>query len=413
MQEFESLAKQISKDYPNVKKVALSYSGGLDSAVVGKLVELAGMTVLPVVVDVGQRSDFRRIEENAKKMFKQCLVVDAKQEVAEAVMRAVKSNFGHDRKANGGGIVRPALAHALVQAARKHGCQAIAHGSSGMGNDSLCMENSLRVLAPELRIMALVRDLDLRRDQSLEFAAKSKLLTNLERAEKFSADESLWGRTVRQGKLVEEKEAPKDAYKWTASPEEAPDSSEEIELAFHSGEASFAKIGGEKLKEKVAIIQKLNEVGGKHGIGRMDVMDDKVVGLKVREVYECPAASILLFAHQKLEELTLTRQELLAKQSMDALWSRLVHAGLWHSRLRRAIDAFVDETQKAVQGRLVIRLYKGNIILKERESINALYDRRLSGRDSKGVFSQKEARQFSKLYALQEIVAYLVESEAE
>ncbi|MEM4634002.1 MAG: argininosuccinate synthase [Candidatus Anstonellaceae archaeon] len=408
----QEIAKQMASDYPGVKKVALSYSGGLDSVVVGKLLELAGFSVLPIVVDVGQKSDFAKIERNAKKMFGKCIIVDAKKEVAEAVMRAIKANFGFDGKMNGGGIIRPVLAKALVQSARKCGCQAIAHGSSGIGNDALCMENSLRVLAPELRIMAVVRDFDLKRDWSIEFSKKNNLQTNIGRAEKFSADESLWGRAIRQGEAVEQTSPiPQDAYKWTASYMDAPEKPQELELEFSFGIPVSAKIGKMAIREPVLMLQKLNEIGGKHGIGRADTMDDKVVGLKVREAYECPAASILLFAHRKMEELTLTSQEILAKRSMDALWSSLVHAGLWHSRLRRAADAFIDETQRAVKGKVVLELYKGSISLKGRDSPNALYDKRVSGRDSKGVFSQKEARHFAKLYALQEIVAYLFKNE--
>ena len=274
------------------------------------------------------------------------------------------------------------------------------------------MENSLRVLSPEMRIMAVVRDLDLRRDEALEFARKQKLETNLERAEKFSADESLWGRAIRQGAAVEQGKAlAQEAYKWTVSTQKAPGKPAEVELEFSKGIAIAAKIGGRRMEGGPLLVQKLNELGGQHAVGRLEAMDDKVVGLKVREVYECPAACILLFAHRKLEEITLTSQELAAKGQMDDAWCRLVHTGLWHSRLRRAIDAFTDETQRVVGGRITLELYKGAISLKGRESPHALYDSRLSGRDSRGVFSQKEARHFAKLYALQEIVAYLVDAD--
>jgi len=412
MQTLVERAKSLAEEYPGVKKVALSYSGGLDSAVVGKLLSLAGFAVLPVVVDVGQHSDFARIEKNAKKMFGACVIVDARQEVTEAVLRGVKANFGKDGKANGGGITRPVLSRLLSQEARKASCQAIAHGSSGIGNDHLVMENSLRVLAPEMRIMAPVRDLDMKRDESLLFARKNNLETNLGRAEKFSADESLWGRAIRQGAAVDQKKPlPQEAYKWTVSPQKAPGKPAEVEVEFFKGAPVAAKINGKKAEGSLELLQSLNEIGGRHAVGRMEAMNDKVVGLKIREIYECPALSILLAAHQKLEEMTLTTKEISAKQYVDALWGRTVHEGGWHSRLRRALDAFIDETQRAVDGKVTLELYKGSVTLKGIESPHALYDSRLSGRDSKGVFSQKEARHFAKLYGLQDIIAYLIDAD--
>ena len=396
-------------EFPGVKKVALSYSGGLDSAVVGTLLTEAGFSILPVVADIGQQSDFPRISKNAKAMFGSCAISDARGETADAVFRAIKANFGSDGKMNGGGFIRPVLARALATEARRGGCQAIAHGSSGVGNDHLVMENSLRVLAPEQRIMAPVRDLDLKRDESLQFARGKGLRTNLGRAAKFSADESLWGRTIRQGVSVDQSQAmPPDAYKWSVSPENAPAKPEAIAIAFDKGIPVSVKIKGKKTTDKVKIITGLNAVGGKHGIGRGESLEDKVIGLKIREVYECPAAKILLLAHQELEEMALTHAELSAKRTIDGIWTNLVRGGGWHTRLRRALDAFIDETERAVDGEVMLQLYKGGISVKGRKSPHALYDTRLSARDSKGVFSQKEARHFAKLYGLQDVIAYMI-----
>ena len=404
-------AAKLRGEYPAVKKVALAYSGGLDSAVVGRLLSSAGFEVVPVVVNLGQHSDFSRIGKNARKMLGSCRAVDAKARFAESAVRAIKANFGAQGNLNSAGISRPAIALALAQAAREEGCQAIAHGSSGAGNEHLIMENALRVLAPDMRIIAPVRDLDLRRDSSLAFAREERLPTNLARAQKFSADENLWGRAIRQGAATDPSlPMPEDAYKWTVSPQKAPNRPQGVEVEFLRGEPSSARINGRKVAGAVRIFESLNEIGGKHGIGRADFLDDKVAGLKAREVYECPAALILLAAHRELETLTLTTRELEAKRYFDSLWSRLVHEGGWYTRLRRSLDAFIDEIERPIDGTVSLELYKGGITVRGRKSRHALYDSRLSSRDSRSVFSQKEARQFAKLHGLQEVIAYMIDA---
>ena len=411
-EELEIRAKRLLEENRGVKKVALSYSGGLDAAVIGMMLKSAGFIVVPVVVNLGQQSDFARIEKNARAMFGSCIIVDARQHLVENCIRGIKANCGFFGHVNMGGLSRPILARMVCEEARKNGCQAIAHGASGTGNDHLTMENSLRVLAPDLRIMAPVRDLDMKRDESLAYAKKKKLPTNLARAEKFSADENLWARCIRQGSTVDPEEPlPEEAYKWTVSPQKAPDKAADVEIEFENGIPILAMINGKKITGAAAIISALNETGGKHGVGRLDALDDKVVGLKVREIFECPAALILLHAHRELERLVLTTKELSAKRSVDAAWNQLVHDGGWYTRLRRFLDAFIDESQRPVDGVVSLQLYKGSIIIKGRKSRNALYDKRLSGRDTKGVFSQKEARQFAKLYGLQDVIAYMIDGD--
>ena len=412
MEDLEIRAKKLADENKGVKKVALSHSGGLDSAVIGTLLQSAGFSVTPIVVNMGQQSDFARIEKNARAMFGKCVVVDARQHFAENIMRGIKANCSMMGHVNMGGLSRPALARAVCEEARKQGCDAIAHGASGTGNDHLTMENSLRVLAPDMRIMAVVRDLDLKRDSELAYAKKKKLQTNLERAAKFSADENLWARSIRQGSTLDyDAPLPEDAYKWTVSPQKAPDKAADVEIEFENGIPIHATINGKKHSGILNIITALNETGGKHGVGRLDALDDKVVGLKIREVFECPAALILLSAHRELERLTLTTKELSAKRTVDAAWNQLVHDGGWYTRLRRFLDAFIDESQRPVDGSVALELYKGSTIIKGRKSRNALYDKRLSARDTHGVFSQKEARQFAKLYGLQDVIAYMIDSE--
>jgi argininosuccinate synthase len=184
-----------------------------------------------------------------------------------------------------------------------------------------------------------------------------------------------------------------------------------VEVEFSGGAPVDATINGKRVSGAAAIFLALNETGGRHGVGRADALEDKAVGLKSREAYECPAAMILLAAHRQLESLTLTTRELEAKAQSDALWARLVREGGWYTRLRRSLDAFTDELERPVEGSVSLELYRGSIIVRGRKSRRALYDSRLSSRDSKGVFSQKEARQFAKLYGLQDVMAYMVDSD--
>ncbi|MEM2137821.1 MAG: argininosuccinate synthase [Candidatus Anstonellaceae archaeon] len=406
----EEKAKVLAKEHAGVKKIALSFSGGLDSAVVGMLLQEAGFSILPVTVNIGQHSDFSQIAKNAKKMFGASVVADFRDDFSANVFRAIKANFGLDGNMSTGGLSRPSFARALSEAARKGKCQAIAHGSSGTGNDHLTMENSLRVLAPDMRIIAPVRDLDMRRDEALEYARKNNLPTNMERAQHYSVDENLLARTIRQGAALDPGHSlPEDAYKWTVSPQNAPNVPANVSIEFENGMPKAISIEGKKFADGPSMIEKLNEIGGKHGVGRVDWLDDKVVGLKIREVYECPGARMLLKAHRELESITLTTKELDVKGYIDGLWNRLVHDGGWHTRLRRGLDAFIDETQRAVDGVVDLQLYKGSIVVKGRKSKHALYDTRLSGRGKDAMFSQKEARYFAKLYGMQDVIAYVMD----
>ncbi|MBS3068898.1 argininosuccinate synthase [Candidatus Micrarchaeota archaeon] len=402
-------ARKISKEqYGGIKKVVLAYSGGLDSNAVGSLLSQIGMQVITVSIDMGQKDKHREKPPfSSKHVF-----VDAKNEFWEAIKRGIKANCMHEGHFNSGGLSRPVIAKALVDVAKKEGADAIAHGSSGIGNDQLRMENSLRVLGPQFRVLAPVRDWDLHREEELEYLKAQKIPFDAKKTHKYSMDENMWARTIRQGMLVDENTMPsEDMFEWTAGPLEAPKKKEYVEIEFQNGVPVGACLkveNKEVVHETKDVVGLLNKIGGRHGIGRIDAVDDKIVGLKAREIYECPAAVLLSVAHRELERLTLTASELEVKNSIDHKWNRLVYYGGWHTRLRRYLDAFIDESQRAVDGKITLGMHSGSCIVVGRKSPHALYDARLGSREKGGVWDQKEVRHFAKLYGLQDTIAYMI-----
>lgn len=414
----DALAEQIQKqaaDYGGIESVALAYSGGLDSDVVGSILQEWGVNVYPVVLEMGGLgAQTKKVEAKAHRLFGQCRVADITPDIIRAAERGVKANCLFSGHLNSGAFSRPFMAQALARVAREEKLGAVAHGSSGVGNDHLRMELALRVLAPELRALSPVRDWDLRRDQALAYARRNGGAM-ASSASAFSADENVWGRIVRQGGLVEPgAPLPPGAWSWTADATKAPSTPADVTIEFSQGIARQATVVEGRQKRtagREGLMRLLNEAGGRSGVGRQDLFVDKVIGLKMRELHECPAAAILVAAHSDLERLTLTDSELEAKGIVDRLWNKCVYDGGWFSRLRRNLDAFVDESQQAVEGRVKLRLYKGGCSILSRTSRRALYDARLGRRDSKGVLSQQAVRAFARLYGLQDTMAYLLARE--
>lgn len=406
------IKEKMGSEYAGLHSVVLAYSGGLDSQAMGSIFAEMGVKVYPIIFEVGaQGSDTAAIAKQAKTRFGSSQLIDISTSIIRAAERGVKTNCTRSGHLNAGALSRPFMAQALAGAARGLKCSAVAHGSSGLGNDHLRMELSLRALAPELRSLAPVRDWDLRRDDAVAYAKRHKLPVPDTHAY-FSADETLWGRIVRQGSLVEsDAPLPSGAWKWTNDVDKTPDTPAELTLQFNDGIALKCTVKEGKKTQTLArdeIIPALNAMGGKHGVGRHDLIVDKVIGLKVRELHECPAADILGAAHRDLEHMTLTSAELEAKVFIDRLWNKCVYDGGWFSRLRRDLDAFVDESQRAVDGTVSVRLFKGSIGITGRKSPRALYDSRLGRRDSRGVLSQSNVRAFARMYGLQDTMAYLL-----
>jgi argininosuccinate synthase len=410
-----SIRKKMGSEYAGLKSCVLAYSGGLDSQVIGSILQEWGVKVYPIIFQMGGRSEnSAAVAQKAKQRFGSAQVVDITADIVRAAERGVKTNCLLAGHLNSGGFSRPFMARALVEAAHRLNVTAVAHGASGTGNDHLRLDLALRALAPELRVMAPVRDWDLRRDDALAYA-KRRRWPLPSHAAHFSADENIWGRSVRQGVLVDpQAPLPAGAWAWTVDGEKAPASGVEVEIEFKQGIAIGATIypKGKKIKvRRETLIATLNKVGGAQGIGRQDAIVDKVIGLKMRELHEGPAAALLVAAHADLEKLCLTKAELDVKGSIDRRWNQLVYDGGWHHRLRYALDAFVDETQRAVSGHVRLRLHRGQLSVMGRGSERGLYDHRLGRRDKDGMLSQTAVRSFARLYGLQETMASRVQLE--
>ncbi len=408
-QRIKALAK---KEYSGVKSVVMAFSGGLDSCAIVSMFQELGIEVTTVSVDLGQQGGNKKPQEAAKKLGTRHQSIDGKEDLYLHILKGIKANCLIDSRLNAGGLSRPLLAKYLSEVAHKEHTHAIAHGSSGVGNEQLRLENSLRVLAPECRILAPVRDLDMKRDETIAYAKAAKLPIDIAAASPYSVDETFWARVIRQGEIPDATQpVPESAFSWTNSPKAAPEKGAKIEMEFLDGVPAHAtNLSTGENASGIHVIPMLNSLGGAHAIGRIDKINDKVIGLKVREVTECPAAFLLINAHQRLEHLVMTEKEIDAKSYVDRSWNKLVSQGFWYSRLRRWLDAFIDESQRPVDGRISFELYKGNSTLLSRSSPNALYDQRLSSRSQKGVWNQKEARHFAKIYGLQETLAFIVEN---
>ncbi|MCD6340491.1 MAG: argininosuccinate synthase [Desulfurococcales archaeon] len=389
----------------NSVKVVLAFSGGLDTSVILKLLqEKLGAEVVTVTVDVGQEEDFKKIEEKAYKLGAvKHYYIDAKEEFANNyIAPAIKANALYEGVYPlSTALARPLIAMKVVEVAKKEGTVYIAHGCTGKGNDQVRFDLAIKSLYPEAKIIAAVREWGLTRDRELEYAKKVGIPVS---HGIYSIDENLWGRSIEGGVLEDPyAEPPDDVFLWTQSPEKAPDKPEYVTIEFEKGIP--VAINGEK-KSLLAIIEELNKTAGKHGVGRIDHMEDRTVGIKSREVYEAPAAITLIKAHFDLEKLTLTKWELSMKQLVDTTWSWLVYNGLWFEPLREELTYFIDKVSENVEGEVKVKLYKGLAMVVGRKSSKALYDLKLSSYESISQFNQKLAEGFVELWGLQSTAAY-------
>lgn len=401
----------VGDEYKGVDRCVLAYSGGLDSNVMVSLLKEMGIEVITVCVDLGQ-SNVKAVEKMARKLVKKHYTIDGKDDFLKNIHKGIKANCLYEGYLNSGGFSRPLIAKYLVEVGRKEKVSAVVHGSSGYGNDQLRMENAMRVLGPEFHVIAPIRDWDLKRDDCVEYARKKKLPGRMTGEAPFSIDENLWARSIRQGAILDQSiKVPDEAFKWTVDPKKAPNKKTLVEIGFENGIPETLVVMDERKKvieETTDVIGRLNSIGGMNGIGRSDAIDDKVVGLKIREAYEAPAASILVAAHKDLERLTLTAMELNEKDHIDHVWNMLVHDGGWYTRLRLDLEGFIEMTQRAVDGKVTVELYKGGARILGRTSRHALYYIRMGARDRKTVWDQKIARYFARLHGLQDAIAFMI-----
>ncbi len=384
------------------KTVVLVYSGGLDTSVCIPLMreDYGYERVVTVTVDVGQPgTDVEDAAKKAQQMGTEHYTVDAKDEFArDFCFSAVKANAYYQGYPLSTSIARPIIAAKAVEVARKVGATCFAHGCTGKGNDQFRIEFAIRALMPEAVIHAPVRERNMTRSWEIEYA-QSKGVPIKQSLEKiWSIDENLWGRSIEGGRLEEpDFTPPEEIFQWTATPEKAPDKAQEIAIGFEQGIP--VSIDGEKAGPAKLVLL-ANAAAGRHGIGRIDVMEDRMLGLKVRENYECPGSTLLLAAHRALEALVLTRDEQRFKQLVDAEWSKLAYEGLWYDPFKDGLEAFIAKTQERVTGTVRLRLYKGNITTLGRKSPWALYSEELASFDTT-TFDQRESTGMVKNFGLQ------------
>jgi argininosuccinate synthase len=391
-------------------KIVLAYSGGLDTSVSVKWIqEKYGVDVITLTVDVGQKDDLRAVAEKANAIGAlKHYSMDARREFVEHyVFQGIKANALYQGKYPlSTALARPLIASKLVEVARQEGAVGVAHGCTGKGNDQIRFDLTITALAPDLKIIAPIREWKMSRDEEIEYAKTKGIPLPAEMKKIYSIDQNLWGRSVECGVLEDPSvEPPEDAFDWTVSPEQAPEKPEYVSIAFEDGVPTAVN---EQRVDAVAMIAKLNAIAGSHGVGRIDHMEDRMIGIKSREVYEAPAATVIIEAHRDLEKAVLTRHELGFKRRVDEEWGFLVYGGLWMDPLKAALDAFIDTTQERVCGAVTVKLYKGGMRVVGRSSPMTLYDVNLATYEGVTTFDQTLAKGFIELWGLQTKAANIV-----
>lgn len=383
-------------------KVLLVYSGGLDTSVCIPLMrqEYGYKDVVTVTVDVGQDpQDIIQAAEKAKILGTEHYTVDAKEEFAEKFcFPAIQANGDYQGYPMSTSIARPLIAAKAVEMAQKLNIKSFAHGCTGKGNDQFRIEFGIRALMSDSVIHAPVREKNMTRTWEIEYAQKNNVPIQQSLTKIWSIDENLWGRSIEGGRLEEPNfTPPEEIFLWTKSQENAAETAQEISISFKNGQP--VALDGIKYSP-AQLILKLNQIAGQHGIGRIDIMEDRMMGLKVRENYECPAATVLLKAHKALENLVLTRDEIRFKQIVDLEWSKLAYEGLWWDPLKSNLEAFIQNTQHRVHGQLRLKLFKGTVTVLGRQSDWALYSEELASFDTT-TFDQRDSTGTVKNFGLQ------------
>nr|WP_274855774.1 argininosuccinate synthase [Bacillus methanolicus] len=382
-------------------KVVLAYSGGLDTSVAIKWLEEQGYSVVACCLDVGEGKDLEFVQQKALKVGAvQSYVIDAKEEFAnEYALMALQAHALYEGKYPlVSALSRPLIAKKLVEVAEKEGAVAVAHGCTGKGNDQVRFEVSINALNPDLQVLAPVREWSWSREEEIEYAKKHGIPIPIDLDSPFSIDQNLWGRSNECGILEDPWAAPpEEAYELTASLETTPDVPDIIEIGFEEGIP--VTLNG-KHYSLAQLILELNILAGKHGVGRIDHVENRLVGIKSREVYECPGAMTLIKAHKELEDLTLVKEVAHFKPIIEKKISEVIYEGLWFSPIKDALAAFLKETQKHVTGTVRVKLFKGHAIVEGRKSPYSLYDEKLATYTSDDAFDHSAAVGFIKLWGL-------------
>ncbi|WP_455656041.1 argininosuccinate synthase [Phascolarctobacterium sp.] len=388
----------------DIKKVVLAYSGGLDTSVIIPWLKenYNNCEVIAVTADLGQGDELDPVHDKALKSgASKCYVLDLKEEfIADYVWPVVKAGAVYEKKyLLGTSFARPLIAKRLVEIAEKEGADAVAHGATGKGNDQVRFELSVKALAPQLAIIAPWREWSIRsREDAIDFAEAHNIPIPVTKEHDYSMDRNMWHLSHEGSDLEDPWNAPKDAlFIVTNTPETAPDKAEYVELEFEQGVP--VAVNGKKLSP-AAIVETLNEIGIRNGVGICDMVENRLVGMKSRGVYETPGGSIIYYAHNELENLCLDRATMSYKQMIGIKYSELVYDGMWFSPLREALAAFVDETQKTVTGTVRLKLYKGNIISAGAKSPYSLYSQEYVTFGADEVYNQADASGFINLFGL-------------
>jgi argininosuccinate synthase len=381
-------------------RVVLAYSGGLDTSVAIRWMAERGYEVFPVAVDVGQHDDFEDVVARGRAAgAADVRVVRATERFADEFLgRAIAANALYEGKyPMVSGLARPLIAEEVVRVAREVDAAAVAHGCTGKGNDQVRFEVAFAVLAPDLEVLAPIRESVIPREKAIRYAEEMGIPIQ-DVSSSYSVDENLWGRTVECGPLEDPWVAPpEDAFERTAPPHGRPSGAAEVVVAFEAGRP--VAIDGERCSLADAV-RGVDAIAGRYGFGRVDMIENRRVGIKSRELYEVPGALSLILAHQALEDLTLEREVAHAKPALEQRWAELVYDGLWFSPLRRAIDAFVDQTQIHVTGEVRLRFTAGTCVVAGRRSPAALYDVGLATYGPDDDFDHEHARGFVRLWGL-------------
>jgi argininosuccinate synthase len=394
------------------RKIVLAYSGGLDTSVALKwLKEKYESEIVTVTLDVGQQDDFAEIEEKAQHTgaLKHYTIEAKKEFVEDYVFPSIRANGLYEGEYPlGTALARPLIAEKLVEVAEKENAYAVAHGCTGKGNDQIRFDVTVLARNPRLKMIAPVREWNLTRDEEIDYAKKHEIVYSPKKSE-YSIDQNLWGRSIEAGPLEDPFVEPRqEAFEWVKPPANTPDEPTYLSLEFRDGIPVAAD--GQKMGA-VEIVEYVNGVAGNAGVGIIDHVEDRLVGIKSREVYEAPAAVTIIGAHRDLEKLVLTRNQLSFKAAVEQQWAWLVYSGLWVEPLRRDLEAFISSTQTRVEGKVKVKILKGGFRVVGRASPYSLYDAGLATYTVSSTFDQKAAVGFSDLWGLSSRVAYRVGAE--